>query len=558
MCSRLNSLPVQIVHADPSPIEGESANLSAVQRQPGSIIQEQTSAVERIRVLLAEDNPGDVELTRHNLSMAKQVCFTLEVADSFLDTLQSLETGTFDLILLDLSVLEGRDLKESLVTFRRTANIAVVVLTGLDDERFGTEAVKAGADDYLVKGRIDGDLLVRSIRFATERNRREHLQERLDLAQRLEGIGRLAGGVAHDFNNILTAIMGFTEMAQDSLPNGEDLPGHLDGIAHAAERAADLTQQLLAFARQQITQPKVMNINACLQDVERMLRRLITANIDLKTRLAGNLWRVKVDPGQIEQVIVNLAVNARDAMPAGGRIDIETANVCLEEMEARLHKAEAGEYVLLSVRDTGEGMSDEVKAHIFEPFFTTKQKGKGTGLGLATCYGIVQQNGGVITVDSVPGTGTTFRIYFPRQQAAATPTASIPEAVNIPSGKETILLAEDEPMVRRIAAMALRKFGYQVLEAANGVEAIRLAEAHDGPIHLLITDMVMPLMGGREVAERLLAVRPQTRVLFLSGYIDDTMERERFLEGGMAFLQKPFTQKILAHKLQEILPQNAT
>ncbi|HLK61071.1 MAG TPA: response regulator, partial [Chthonomonadaceae bacterium] len=502
---------------------------------------------------LSEDNPGDVELTRVRLQSAEQVVFTLEAVDEFAATMQRLEAAHFDILLLDLSVLEGRDLRASIEGFKRIANLPVVVLTGQDNEQLGVEAVKAGAEDYLVKGRVDSDLLMRSLRFAVERHRRKHLQDRLHQSQRLEEIGRLAGGVAHDFNNILTAIMGFTELACEAEPGGDDLPNYLGSIGKAAQRAADLTQQLLAFARKQTIQPRVLDLNECVYDMEKMLRRLISPNIVLTTQLAPHLWQVKADPGQMEQVIVNLIVNARDAMPNGGRIEMETANVSLDERGARLQRAIPGDYVLLSVRDTGEGMSAEVQSHIFEPFFTTKEKGKGTGLGLATCYGIIQQNGGIIAVESVPGEGTRFRIYLPCFQEAVIPTRRLSESTVVPSGGETILLIEDEPMVRQMAAQTLRKLGYVIEEAADGAEAIRLAKARNDHFDLVVTDVLMPGMSGKEVADHLLAMHPQTRFLFISGYTDNTIDQQGHLEEGIAFLQKPFTPTTLAQKVRRML-----
>jgi PAS domain S-box-containing protein len=387
-------------------------------------------------------------------------------------------------------------------------------------------------------------------RDLTERHR---MEQQLLQAQKMESIGRLAGGVAHDFNNLLTAILGYAELAEDALSPGSSEHGYVQNIQKAALRAADLTRQLLAFARRQIIEPRIVYLNDLMFDVDRMLRRLIGEDIELTTLPAPDLWPVKADPSQIGQVIVNLAVNARDAMPLGGKLTIETANVALDEEYARQHvEAKPGEYVMLAVSDTGVGMTEEVKARIFEPFYTTKEHGKGTGLGLATCYGIVKQSGGHIAFYSEPDRGTTFKIYLPRagEQAALLPRE---EPVPLPSGSETVLLVEDEALVRDIAAQTLRARGYTVLEAGNGDEALRVVQSHRGMIDLVITDVVMPQMGGTELAERLEEMLPGIKVLFTSGYTDNAIVSQGVLEPNTAFLHKPFTPGAIARKVREVL-----
>ena len=382
------------------------------------------------------------------------------------------------------------------------------------------------------------------------------MEEQLRQSQKMEAVGRLAGGVAHDFNNLLTAISGYSDLLLQRLPYYSTLRRDVEEIRKAGDRAAALTRQLLAFSRRQVLQPKVLDLNAVVKNMGQMLRRLIGEDIELSTDLSPSLSRVKADPGQIEQVIVNLAVNARDAMPGGGRITIATADADLSPVHAAAHsEVRPGPHVLLSVSDTGHGMSDETQAHLFEPFFTTKERGKGTGLGLATVYGIVQQSGGHILVNSAADRGTTFLVYLPRVEvhedgARGTDRPPVPDPF---PGTETVLLAEDEEVVRHLAREILSVNGYKVLEAGNGREALLVSEAHSGEIHLLLTDVVMPKMSGRELTDRIRPLRPGLRILYMSGYTDDAILRHGVLEDGIPFLQKPFTSDELARKVREVL-----
>ena len=379
-------------------------------------------------------------------------------------------------------------------------------------------------------------------------------EEQFRQAQKMEAVGRLAGGIAHDFNNLLTGILGYSYLLASSLKSSD--PGYEEvmEIRKAAERAGLLTRQLLAFSRKQVLAAKVLDVNTIITDTERMLRRLIGEDIQLVTVFASNLGKFTADPGQIEQVILNLAVNARDSMPKGGKLTIETANFQLDSGHAQTHpKVAPGQYVLLTVRDTGSGMDEATKARIFEPFFTTKAFGKGTGLGLATVYGIVKHGGGHIEVESQLGRGTTFRIYFPRTEGEVPMPKSSSTQRKIPFGKETVLLVEDEEVVRTLARKTLEKCGYTVLEACKPEEAIRLADQHQEPIHLLLSDVVMPGMGGGQLAERLIALRPGIRVMYMSGYTDDATVRHGVLEEEVAFLQKPFTPVALASKVRQVL-----
>jgi two-component system, cell cycle sensor histidine kinase and response regulator CckA len=382
----------------------------------------------------------------------------------------------------------------------------------------------------------------------------QRLEAQLRVSQKMEGIGRLAGGIAHDFNNLLTAILGYSELMEAQLPDDENLRSSLREIQHAGERAAALTRQLLAFSRRQVLQPKLLDLNEVVSEVEKLLRRLIGEDVKLVTRLHPGLEHIKADPGQLEQVLMNLAVNARDAMPEGGTLTIETANAQLDARFAAGHPgARSGEYTALKVADTGIGMSEDVRSHAFEPFFTTKEQGKGTGLGLATAYGIVKQSDGYITVESEPGRGTTFRIYFPRAAGAATPSGLGERPPLSPRGAETILLVEDEPGVRRLSRSILEAQGYTVLEAASGDEALGVARSYAGEIHMVTTDVVMPGMSGRVLWDQLRLLRPAARVLFMSGYTDDAIAKHGVLEPGIAFLQKPFTPFSLAQKVREVL-----
>ena len=398
-------------------------------------------------------------------------------------------------------------------------------------------------------------------RNITERKQAEEeklsLQEQLRQSQKMEAIGQLAGGVAHDFNNLLTVIKGYSQLSLLDLKEDTPLRGNIQEIEKATQQATDLTRQLLAFSRRQILDLKVLDLNVLLKDLEKMLRRIIGEDIALHTILPEDLGKVKVDPGQIEQVIFNLAVNARDAMPFGGKLTIETANVELGEEYAHAHvSAIPGRYVRLSVSDTGVGMTQEVKEKIFEPFFTTKEKGKGTGLGLSMVYGIVKQSNGNIWVYSEPGRGTTFKIYFPRTEEEADHLRERGEADFSPRGNETVLLVEDDELVRDLAVRLLEQQGYRVLKAANGQEALRISKEHGGEtIHLLLADIVMPQMGGKELCDWLKISRPNVKVLYASGYADNAIVHHGVLDPGTNFLQKPFSLKTLSHKVREVLDE---
>jgi len=624
--------------------EGPSARL----RIPSCVMN-----LDGIRVLLVEDNPGDARLFTELVRDTGAGQWKLVQVDRLSAALERLQREPFDVMLLDLSLPDADGLETLIRAHTQAPKIPIVVLTGHDDEALAVRAVRAGAQDYLVKGRIDGDALVRSIRYASERGRavealerreehyrslieysmdlisilnldgtiryvspsherilgypldelvgrnvlmfvhsddkahvqtalvngnngrpvecrvrhsdgtwrmlesfsrdlshvagvngmvvnarditeRKHLEEQLHHSQRLEAVGRLAGGVAHDFNNLLMVITGYSHMLLDAMHGSDPARQDLEQVVKASERATDLTRQLLAFSRRQGVRASLVNLNVLVQEMDRMLRRVLGEEIELIVRLAPELKTVRADPGQIEQVILNMVVNARDAMPAGGQLVIETRN----------DRKPNRDIVSIAITDSGIGMNPDVLTRVFEPFFTTKEHG--TGLGLATSYGIIKENGGDLRVESTPGKGTVFHIELP--PAAQTPEdLELPDERRAPRGTETILLVEDEDPVRRVVETMLKRHGYHVLASGSSKDALAAAEQHRGIIHLLITDIMMPGMSGRKMAECLTARRPDMKVLYVSGYGDALAQNDTY------FLQKPFSTEELATKIREML-----
>ena len=400
----------------------------------------------------------------------------------------------------------------------------------------------------------DNLFIVGIIRDITEQ---KMIEAQLRQAVKMEAIGTLAGGVAHDFNNLMTAVIGYSTLFLQTTPEDTPLRKDIEQIKKAGERAASLTQQLLAFSRKQVVQPQVLNLNGVLKEIQKMLERLIGEDIELESRYSPELWQVLSDPTLIEQVIMNLAINARDAMPRGGKLTIETLNTQLDKAYTRHHlELMPGEYVMMAVSDNGIGMDKETQSHIFEPFYTTKAKGKGTGLGLATVYGIVKQTGGHIMVYSEPGQGTTFKIYLPKADGDENIAQPGIRQKPIAGGRETIFVVEDDDTVRMLTKEILRSYGYNVVEASNGPKALEIANDRQDPVDMLVTDVVMPEMGGRQVAEALVALFPAMKVMYISGYTDDAIVHHGVLESGVHFLQKPFAPQALAEKVRNILDEN--
>ncbi len=392
--------------------------------------------------------------------------------------------------------------------------------------------------------------------FTEDVTERRALEQQLRQSQKMEAVGRLAGGIAHDFNNLLMVISGYSEFLLERLNGAPELRAPAQEIASAAERASSLTRQLLAFSRKQMLAPQIINLNGIVTENIKMLTRMIGEDIDLVMVPNPNLWAVRADSGQIEQVVMNLAVNARDAMPSGGKLRIETSNVTIDEEQSRIHAPlPVGDYVMISISDNGAGMDTETQSHIFEPFFTTKGT-KGTGLGLSTVYGIIKQSGGYIWVYSEVGKGTTFKIYLPRiasMSEAAAPVVKAPDTRVVEPGTETILVVEDEPNLRYLARQYLEKQGYKVIEAADGAVAMQIAVAHEGTIHLLLTDVIMPGMNGRELAQRISEIRPNVKILYMSGYTENVVGHDGTLDAGVRLLQKPFNLRDLKSRVREVL-----
>lgn len=642
-----------------------------------------------IRVLLIEDNPGDAYLINYLLKEAKTAEFQLKNVERLAVGLDLLESEDFDVILLDLQLPDSHGFETLEKVQQHIFHIPIVLLTGLDDDAFALEAVREGAQDYLVKGKIERDLLVRTLKYAIERKQAEQMIRRrnLELAllneerhrlstaleqtaesiiitdsdnrivyvnsafekvtgyshgeviglspdflcskdhsneelyyslqraittgrvwhgrltglkkdktlyiyestvtpvrdddgiivnyvtvqrdvtremaleeqyrqvQKMEAVGQLAAGVAHDFNNLLTVINGFASLLQTEIEGDDFAQESIERILQAGHRATDLVSKLLAFSREQAIKPEIVDLNQVINDMTKMLDSMVGEHIDLNIDLGSGLWLTKTDPVQIEQVIMNLVVNARDAMPEGGQIAIETNNIILAENNNL--DAIPGKYIELLVRDTGDGMSDEVKSHIFEPFFTTKEIGQGTGLGLAIVFGIVKQSDGHIQVQSVLEQGTTFKIYLPWVDDVPQPIQHQPSQVTSGCGFETILFVEDDKEMRTLIKWVLQKYNYNLLEAKNGEDALKIYDLHSGPIHMLLTDVVMPGMGGKVLAEQLKYKQSDLKVVFMSGYSNDAIVHYGVSENSSNFLRKPFTPLDLANKIRDILDNQA-
>jgi signal transduction histidine kinase len=508
-----------------------------------------------LRLLLLEDQENDALLLRRELEHCGYD-LTWERVESRDGMLVALGQRQWDLIISDFAMPEFTARDALTLCRQQGVEVPFIIVSGTIEEESAVESLRLGADDFITKGRLArlGPAIDRGLRDFEERQARRTAEERLKQAQKMEVVGHLAGGVAHDFNNLLGVIQGYGELLMKSLASDDSRRSRLEQILQAASRGAALTRQLLTFSRQQPLQTSTVDLNSSVREIEPMLRRLISENIQIVTSLDEGLHRVKVDPTQIEQVLMNLAINARDAMSGGGRLIIETSNVELEETYVTSHPdAKPGPYAMLAISDTGHGMDAETVSHAFEPFYTTKERGKGTGLGLATVYGIVQQSGGHVAVYSEPGRGTTLKVYLPRTEQVETmlPTPVVPDVPH--TGSETVVLVEDDSSLRAAIRDLLREGGYTVIAGSSPEASLAAAAAHAGPIHLLLTDLVMPQMSGREATARLRAVRPGVKVLYMSGYANAAAEHSGGLPEHEAFLQKPFSLGALLRKVREVL-----
>jgi signal transduction histidine kinase len=508
-----------------------------------------------VRILVIDDDP-QAEALIHMALCEARFQRVVEVASTAAAGLRRIEDDDHDIYLVDYRLPDGTGLELIHDAKERGATKPFILMTGFGSGAIDEAALREGAADYVEK-QLVGTHLERSIRYAlrdwqADRALRER-EDQLRQAQKMEAIGRLAGGIAHDFNNLLTAIVGYTDIVFERLPPEDQTTRDVKEIRKAADRATALTRQLLAFSRKQFLHPTVLDLNDTVTSLLQMLPRVIGEHIETVTRLAAPLGRVKADSSQLEQVLVNLVLNARDAMPAGGTITIETANVEVTPVRVAGEGlgVKPGPYVLLTITDTGTGMDQETRSHVFEPFFTTKAKGKGTGLGLATVYGIVDQSGGAIAIDTALGRGTTVRIYLPAVSEAAGREEPETTPANT-SGTETILLVEDNDAVRELARRALRQRGYTMIEARNADEALAWVSRGERP-HLLLTDVVMPGLSGPNLAARILQQQPQLRVLYMSGYSGDAAAVHGTFWGGVPLLQKPFTTSQLAARVRMAL-----
>jgi two-component system, cell cycle sensor histidine kinase and response regulator CckA len=508
------------------------------------------SQAETLKLLIIEDSEEDTDLLVMEL---KRGGFSplYQRVDTAASMAAALDQGPWDVIISDYS-MPRFTLAEALAMLKaRQMDVPFLVVSATIVDEQAVAAMKAGAHDFVMKDRLArlAPAIRREIRECQVRQERKSLEEQMQQSQRLESLGLLAGGVAHDFNNLLAVILNYARFAEPEIHDAE-VREDVRQIRLAATRAAELTKQLLAFSRREVIHPRVIEPNKLVADLEKLLRRTLGEDIELTTGFAAGLPPVKADPTKLEQVLLNLAVNARDAMPNGGTLRVETSAVDLEGAAAEAEGLAPGLYVVLAVTDSGCGMSPEVAAHVFEPFFTTKERGKGTGLGLATVYGIVKQAGGGIALQSERGVGTAFRVFLP---ASAEEADSDGTSVAPAGGRETILVAEDEPAVRELTRRILQTAGYSVLTAGSGDEALAVAAANGGPIQLLLTDLVMPGMSGKQLAQRFRTERPDCRVLYMSGYFDDVVAEKGVFRAEVAFLAKPFSREDLLGRIRAVL-----
>ncbi|HKP96180.1 MAG TPA: response regulator [Fibrobacteria bacterium] len=518
-----------------------------------------------IRVLIVEDSEEDSELIKFELDRGGIEHFNRRVATEA-EFSAALEGSKWDVILSDYSLPGFGGLKALQMLKAREIDIPFILISGTIGEDIAVETMKAGAHDYLIKGKLSRliPIIYREMREFEIRSSHRKIQdvirkseERLRIAQKMEAVGRLAGGIAHNFNNLLTVMSGYNEMALASLDPAHALRGDLEQVKDSVAKATFLTRQLLDFSRGKVMAPQPMDLNAAVRETHQMLVPMIRADIEFTLQTEAGQSRIKADPVQIRQIVMNLVLNARDAMPAGGKLQLRTGNAFLKEpFPDFATRFKPGPYVTFTVEDSGIGMDEKTREHVFEPFFTTKEFGKGTGLGLATVYGIVSHCGGQIQVQSQPGKGSTFCVYFPSLEGNISlpppVPAAKPESGALPRGAGSILLAENDDGVRTLVLHVLRRNGYQVLAASNGEEALQLSQECER-IHLLLTDVVMPGMSGMQLANRLSQLHPESKIIFMSGYNVADIESERYANLSLDILEKPFSPERLLRKIQATL-----
>jgi two-component system cell cycle sensor histidine kinase/response regulator CckA len=520
------------------------------------------TATGSVSVLHLEDEPRDARLIQGQLEAEGLECAIVRV-DHEAEFRAAVARGGFDIILADHSLPDFDGIDALLIAKQVCPHVPFICVSGSLGEELAIESLKSGATDYVLKHRLSrlAPAVRRALQESGERAKRRQaesevvaLEDQLRHSQKLEAVGQLAGGIAHDFNNLLTVINGYCERLLATAGDADPMRDDLELIHKAGQRAAGLTRQLLAFSRRQVLQPKVIELNGIVIDIERILQRVIGEQVTVVTCLDPALGATQADPGQIEQVIMNLAINARDAMPDGGVLTIETANVTIDALATPRVQLRPGRYVTLAVRDTGTGMDAATASRIFEPFFTTKEAGKGTGLGLSTVYGILMQSGGDVSVETTVGQGTTMRVYLPAIEGVTAKPPAPAAGGPLPSGSETLLLVEDEAFVRELVREFLQSSGYTVIEASSAEEALEIVgNPETPPIDLLVTDVVLPGLNGARLAEQLKAKMPRLEALYISGYPGDSMFRGELFDPGPAFLAKPFTRHVLMRKVREIL-----